>query len=61
MKKPNINETDLRNDLEDIFKLVSKTTTKKGINVMSKEISKIDSDKSQSIVQIGKYCHNLPF
>lgn len=54
MKTANISENDLRNHLEQIFQLVSKTTTKKGINVMKKEISKIDSDKSQLIIQLGK-------
>lgn len=54
MKQTIIAENNLRNHLEHVFKLASKTTTKKGINVMSKEISKIDSDKSQIIVQLGK-------
>jgi len=53
MKTENTTENELRNHLEEIFQLVSKTTTKKGINVMSKEISKIDSDKSQLIIQLG--------
>jgi len=55
MKTPNPAENELRNHLEHVFQLVSKTTTKKGINVMSKEISKIDSDKSQLIIQLGKF------
>lgn len=54
MKQTIIAENDLRNHLEHVFKLASKTTTKKGINVMLKEISKIDNDKSQIIVQLGK-------
>lgn len=53
MKTTSIAEKDLRNHLEEVFKLVSKTTTKKGVNVMTKEISKIDNDKAQLIVQIG--------
>jgi len=63
MKTANTTENELRNNLDEVFKLVSKTTTKKGINVMSKEISKIDSDKSQIIMQLGniflevKYTH----
>lgn len=54
MKNASTTENDLRNHLEEVFQLVSKTTTKKGINVMSKEITKLDCDKSQIIVQIGK-------
>jgi len=54
MKTASITETDLRNHLEHIFKLVSKTTTKKGIHIISKEIAKIDNDRSQLIVQLGK-------
>jgi len=57
MKTENETENDMRNHLEHVFKLVSKSTTKKGINVMAKEISKIDSDKSQLIIQIGTYNH----
>jgi len=56
MKIANTTENELRNHLEQVFQLVSKTTTKKGINVMSKEISKIDSDKSQLIIQLGNFC-----
>lgn len=52
-------ENDLRNHLEHVFKLVSKTTTKKGINIMSKEIANIDSDKSQITVQLGKEYYNI--
>jgi len=55
MKTSNTTENELRNYLEQVFQLVCKTTTKKGINVMSKEISKIDSDKSQIIIQLGNY------
>lgn len=54
MKTVNTAENDLRNKLQQVFTLVSKTTTKKGINVMSKEISKIDTDKSQLIILLGK-------
>lgn len=55
MKIENETENDMRNHLDHVFQLVCKSTTKKGINVMAKEISKIDSDKSQLITQIGKY------
>lgn len=54
MKSANMTENDLRTYLDQIFKLVSKTTTTKGIDVMSKEILKIDNDKSQLIMQLGK-------
>lgn len=54
MKTKSVAEKDFRNHLEEVFKLVSKSTTKKGINVMTKEISKIDSDKAQLMVQLGK-------
>lgn len=55
MKTTNTTENELRNHLEQVFQLVCKTTTKKGINVMSKEISKLDSDKSQIIIQLGNF------
>lgn len=53
MRTASTAEKDLRNHLEEVFKLVSKTTTKKGVNVMTKEMSKIDNDKKQLIVQLG--------
>jgi hypothetical protein len=53
MKTASIAERNLRNHLEEVFKLVSKTTTKKGVNFMTKEISKIDNDKAQLILEIG--------
>lgn len=59
MKTANMVENDLRNHLEHVFKLVSKTTTKKGINVMSKEIAKLDSDRSQIIEQLGKEYYSI--
>lgn len=54
MNTSNVTENDLRNNIEHVFKLVCKTTTKKGINSMSKEIAKLDNDISQISVQIGK-------
>jgi len=54
MKTANNTDNDLRNNLEHVFVLVCKTTTKKGINAMSKEIAKLDNDKSQIAVQLGK-------
>lgn len=54
MKITNSTEKDLRDHLENVFNLVSKTTTKKGINVMSKEKSKIDNDKTQLLEKLGK-------
>lgn len=59
MKTANMVKNDLRNHLEHVFKLVSKTTTKKGINIMSKEIAKLDSDRSQIIVQLGKEYYSI--
>lgn len=53
MKTLNVAENDIRNHLQSVFTLVSKTTTKKGINVLAKEMSKIDNDKSQLLVQLG--------
>lgn len=55
MKLANITENNLRTHLDQVFKLVSKTTTSKGIDIMSKEILKIDNDKSQLLVQLGKF------
>lgn len=54
MKTEMLTENDMRNHLEHVYKLVCKSTTKKGISVMTKEISKIDNDKSQLIIQLGK-------
>jgi len=45
----------MRNHFDHVFNLVSKSTTKKGINAMAKEMSKIDTDKLQLIMQLGKY------
>lgn len=59
MRTANTTENELRNHLGDVFQLVCKTTTKKGINDMSKEISKIDNDKSQLIIQLGNFFQKL--
>lgn len=59
MKTANTAENELQNHLKNVFQLVSKTTTKKGINVMSKEMSKIDSDKSQLLIQLGKLFYRI--